>query len=119
MTASNMVEMPRELVARLVAAVETPLDLDEQDINELIEDVQAYFPDGIVEKEKRKLFCWDNGEESFVLFVESELENKVLLCSDISLRFHYHVHADGIVTDDRDEGFVHGRVANWYYEGDA
>jgi transcriptional regulatory protein LevR len=46
-TASNMVEIPRELLARLVAALETPLDLDEQDVNELIEDVQAYFPDGI------------------------------------------------------------------------
>ena len=45
MTASNFVEIPRELFARLVAAIETPDDLNETERSELIEDVQQFAPE--------------------------------------------------------------------------
>jgi len=51
MAASNTVEMPRDLVARLVRAVEEATDLNSYVRFELLEDVQAYFPDGIEQKE--------------------------------------------------------------------
>ena len=42
MTASNMVEIPRDLLARLIAALETPKDLSGEDLEMLIEDAHAW-----------------------------------------------------------------------------
>jgi hypothetical protein len=41
---ADMVEIPRELLTRVVAALETPLDIFDQDLVDLTEDTRAFLP---------------------------------------------------------------------------
>jgi hypothetical protein len=68
---------------------------------------------------KRKILIRRSGNIGEVLFVEDELEDGSLSCSDISLRDFYIVHPGGLVTKDNDRGDVVGVVADWNTKEDA
>ena len=44
MTASNFVEIPKELFNRILAALADPSDLTVKEVDELLEDVQQWIP---------------------------------------------------------------------------
>jgi hypothetical protein len=45
MSYANMVEIPRDLFTRLLAAIETPDDLTPDDVSALLEDAQQWVPE--------------------------------------------------------------------------
>jgi hypothetical protein len=43
-TPDNFMELPEELFVRMLAAIETPDDLSEREVTELIEDANEWYP---------------------------------------------------------------------------
>ena len=53
MTADNMIEIPKELFWRLLAALETPDDISSDELQDLIDDTVQWVPPGTDEEIER------------------------------------------------------------------